>query len=288
MPAIPPSIPILPSIAGLAAESEAWISDIWGVLHDGVKAFPAAGDACVRFRESGGAIILVTNAPRPASDVAAMLQSLDIPRAAYDAIVTSGDVTRSLIEPWQGRGIFHLGPDRQLSIFDGLDARLVSPEVADVVVCTGLVEDEHETPDDYRDLLRMLAGRRLDLICANPDLVVERGARLVYCAGALAQAYAALGGTVRYAGKPHAPIYERAFAALADIRGHTVSRSGILAIGDGVLTDIAGAAAMGLKSVFIASALHIAAGHALDTVALKSLFETHPAPPVAAMTALRW
>lgn len=281
-------VPVLQSISGVAAGAQAWVSDIWGVLHNGVEAFPAAGEACVRFRANGGTVVLVTNAPRPESDVADMLRRLGVPRAAYDAIITSGDVTRSLIEPWQGKGIFHLGPDRQLPIFEGLDVRLVAANEADVVVCTGLVEDEHETPDDYRDLLSSLAGRGVELICANPDLVVERGPRLVYCAGALAEVYGTFGGVVRYAGKPHLPIYDRAFAAIAAAKGRPVAKDNILAIGDGILTDIAGAAAAGLRSVFIASALHVAAGHALDEATLSGLFKNHTAPPIAAMPALVW
>jgi HAD superfamily hydrolase (TIGR01459 family) len=281
-------VPILPSISGLATGVQAWISDIWGVLHNGIEAFPAAGEACMRFRSGGGIVVLVTNAPRPRSDVAAMLRRLGVPSEAYDAIITSGDVTQGLIAPWQGKRIFHLGPERQLPIFEGLDVCLVPADEADVVVCTGLVEDDHETPDDYRDLLQSLAGRGLEMICANPDIVVERGPRLVYCAGALADVYAKLGGTVRYAGKPHMPIYERAFEAIAAAKGRPVAKSDILAIGDGVLTDIAGAAAAGVRSVFIASALHFPAGQALDETMLSELFKDHTAPPIAAMPALGW
>jgi HAD superfamily hydrolase (TIGR01459 family) len=281
-------VPLLPSIAGLGARFDAWISDIWGVLHNGREAFPAASAACLAYRRQGGTIVLVTNAPRPQDDVVAMLRRLGVPDEAYDAVVTSGDVTRELIRPWEGRGVHHLGPDRQLMIFEGLDVSLAAPADADVVVCTGLVDDDSETPDDYRELLAAFSARDLTMICANPDIVVERGERIVYCAGALAEAYAAIGGRVEYAGKPHSPIYQRAFALVDAAKGSPVAKSAILAIGDGLKTDMAGAQNMGLASVFIGSALHVPHGQLLDENQLALLFDRHPAPPIAAQRALVW
>jgi len=281
-------VPLLASLASVGAAYEAWISDIWGVLHNGREAFPAASKACQAYRRQGGTIVLVTNAPRPKHDVVAMMRRLGIPDDAYDAVVTSGDVTRELIRPWQRRAVHHLGPDRQLMIFEGLDVSLVPPAEADVVVCTGLVDDDTETPDDYRDLLAAFRARDIVLICANPDLVVERGERIVYCAGALAEAYEKLGGVVQYAGKPHAPIYEQAFGLIAQRQGRPVPKDRILAIGDGLKTDMAGAHNMGLASVFIGSALHVPHGETLSSVHLHTLFANHPAPPVAAQRALVW
>jgi HAD superfamily hydrolase (TIGR01459 family) len=281
-------IPLLRSIAPLAATSDAWISDVWGVLHDGLRPYPAASEACVRFRSGGGAIVLVSNAPNPGSEVQAHLDDMGVPRAAYDAIVTSGDVTRALIARYAGRPIFHLGPDRYLGTFEGLDVKLGAVDGAAAVVCTGLFEDDRETPGDYRDLLADLRARNLAMICANPDIVVERGDRLVFCAGALAEAYAALGGEVLYAGKPHGPIYARARELIAEARGSTVDAARILAIGDGIKTDIAGAAAAGFRAVFIASALHVEGGEILDEAMVTRLFAGHSAPPVAAMTGLAW
>jgi len=286
MPA--PHIPLLRSIAPLAATSDAWISDVWGVFHDGVRPYPAASAACAKFRAGGGTVVLVSNAPSTGEEVAAHLYSMGVPRAAYDAIVTSGDVTRVLISGWAGRPVHHLGPDRYLPTFDGLDVRFAPIGEAAVVVCTGLVEDEHETPYDYRGLLADLRARSVPMICVNPDIVVERGHRLIYCAGALAEAYAALGGEVANAGKPHPPIYSRARELIADYRGAPVPTDRILAIGDGIKTDIAGAAAAGLRAVFIASALHVAGGERLDEATLARLFAGHPAPPVAALTGLSW
>jgi HAD superfamily hydrolase (TIGR01459 family) len=286
MPA--PHIPLLRSIAPLAATSDAWISDVWGVLHDGVRPYPAAAAACQEFRAGGGTVVLVSNAPSTGQEVAAHLGGMGVPRTAYDAIVTSGDVTRVLISAWAGRPVHHLGPDRYLGTFDGLDVRFAPLGEAAVVVCTGLIEDEQETPEDYRALLADLHARKIPMICVNPDIVVERGHRLIYCAGALAEAYAALGGEVAYAGKPHPPIYARARELIAEARGAPVETHRILAIGDSIKTDIVGAAAAGLRAVFIASALHVAGGEALDEVMLGRLFGGHPAPPVAALTGLTW
>ncbi len=282
------AIPLLRSIAPLASTADAWISDIWGVLHDGINPYRPAGEACVRFRAGGGTVVLVSNAPNPGTEVQAHLDSMGVPRAAYDAIVTSGDVTRVLISKFAGHSVFHLGPDRYLGTFEGLDVTRGPIDSAVAVVCTGLFEDDHETPDDYRAMLADIHARRLPMICANPDIVVERGNRLVYCAGALAENYAGLGGEVLYAGKPHPPIYARARELIAEARGHAVDSARILAIGDGIKTDIAGAAASGLRAVFIASALHIEGGGSLDEATLGRLFARHPAPPIAAMTGLAW
>jgi HAD superfamily hydrolase (TIGR01459 family) len=283
-----PHIPLLRSIAPLAATSDAWISDVWGVFHDGIRPYPAAAAACQQFRAGGGTVVLVSNAPSTGEEVAAHLDSMGVPRSAYDGIVTSGDVTRGLISGWAGRPVHHLGPDRYLRTFDGLDVRFAPPVEAAVVVCTGLIEDDHETPDDYRALLADLRARNIPMICVNPDIVVERGHRLIYCAGALAEAYVTLGGEVAYAGKPHPPIYTRARELIAEARGAPVETARILAIGDGIKTDIAGAAAAGLRAVFIASALHVAGGEALDEATLARLFAGHPAPPIAALTGLAW
>lgn len=282
------SIPILDTLAPLASTADAWISDIWGVLHNGVEAFPGAGDACVRFRAQGGTVVLVTNAPRPAAEVAGMLDRLGIPAAAYDAIITSGDLSRSLLADFAGRTLFHLGPERLTGLLGTLDMALAPAETADVVLCTGLFDDETETPEHYRDMLAGLSRRTVPMICANPDLMVERGPRLVPCAGSLAEIYRELGGVVHYAGKPFPLVYERAYAAIAAARGSLPPKSRILAIGDGLRTDIEGAARAGLRSVFIASALHMDGGgdQALTSAALDTLFAGHPQPPVAAMRAL--
>jgi HAD superfamily hydrolase (TIGR01459 family) len=281
-------IAVLDTIAGLAQTSDAWISDIWGVLHNGLAAFPNAGPACVDFRRQGGTVVLVTNAPRPATKVAAMLERLGIPREAYDAIITSGDVSRDILADFAGGGVYHLGPERDIGILEGVDITVTSAETADVVLCTGLFHDETEQPDEYRPLLAGLAERRVPLICANPDLIVERGPKLIPCAGALAQIYESMDGSVLYAGKPYPAIYERAYAAIETARGRRPRKERILAIGDGIRTDVEGAGREGLRCVFIASALHVDDRRAFDSGHVTDLFTQHQHPPTAAMRALRW
>src|SRR5204863_9893091 len=201
--------PILSSIAELAPTPDAWIVDIWGVMHNGARAFAAAGEACRKFRAGGGIVMLLSNAPRPFSAVVGHMAALGVDPAAYDGGVTSGDATHGLVDAWGDRPILHIGPERDKGLFAGLEAVLVSAEEAQAIVCSGFYDDTRETPADYAVLFERLAARRLPMICANPDLVVERGDKLVYCAGALAAIYAEKGGEVVYAGKPYLPIYER-------------------------------------------------------------------------------
>jgi HAD superfamily hydrolase (TIGR01459 family) len=285
-PAPAEPIPLIASIAPFAETTSAWLVDIWGVMHNGVRPFDAACDACQRFRERGGVVVLVSNSPRPRESVAAQLEGIGVPRSSYDVIVSSGDVARTLIAAYAGQPILHLGPERDLPIFAGIDVERVGPDRAEVVVCTGLFDDERETPDDYAEVLGACAGRALPMVCANPDVKVERGGRIVYCAGALAQAYEALGGKVAYAGKPYLPIYDLTFATLKTLKPGSAERSRLLAIGDGVHTDIAGAAAAGVRSVFVASGVHVTSE--LDAAALAALFPDASARPVAAMAALSW
>lgn len=279
-------IPILDSIGGLAARSDAWIVDIWGVMHNGLHAFAAASSACRRFRAEGGTVLMLSNAPRPFTAVIEHMQSLGVASDAYDGGVTSGDVTRDLIAACRDRPLLHVGPDRDKGLFDGLDVRLTRASGAEVIICSGLFDDTRETPADYAALFEPLAARGLPMICANPDVKVERGDQLIYCAGALAEAYAAMGGEVTYAGKPHLPIYDRVLAEIERLRGAPVDRSRILAIGDGVETDIRGGHAAGLQPVLIASSVHVAGG--LSAPALRELFAQRSFAPVAALPALAW
>jgi HAD superfamily hydrolase (TIGR01459 family) len=282
------TIPLLGSIGELGKNYAAWLVDIWGVMHNGVRAFPAAVDATSRFREQGGVVVLLSNSPRPSEGLQRQLRSLGVVDQSYDATVSSGDLTRHGLAKHPGARIFHLGPERDLPIFEGLDVTRVDARDAELIVCTGLFDDETETPEDYAGLLQELAARKLTMLCANPDHLVERGHRLFYCAGALAQLYAEDGGEVIYAGKPYAPIYELAAETIASHAGRTVSRSEILAIGDGIHTDMAGAADFGLDAVFVASGLHVApGGEGLDDLRLSELFEGRK-PPRAAMPALVW
>ena len=181
-----------------------------------------------------------------------ILDRLSVPRDAYDAITSSGDVTRGVVEARLGQRVFHLGPLRDRPIFAGLDVTFAPVETADYVVCSGLFDDTIETPESYRAMLAFMRDRSLFMVCANPDVVVERGDTLVYCAGALADAYVALGGETLYCGKPHAPIYEAALGQAAALRGGKVPPlARVLAIGDSVRTDLAGAASFGVDCLFV-------------------------------------
>jgi HAD superfamily hydrolase (TIGR01459 family) len=276
----------------LAHDYDVVLCDVWGVVHNGLEAFPAACDALMRFRASGGTAILITNAPRSGEAVIRILDRLKVSREAYDAITSSGDVTRAIVKARLAESVFHLGPERDLSIFAGLDARFAPPETAGYVVCTGLFDDTIETPENYRELLGVLRARSLFMVCANPDIVVERGDALVYCAGALADAYAALGGEVLYCGKPHAPIYELALATAAKLRGgKTPYRQRVLAIGDSVRTDLNGATRFGLDCMFVTSGIHAeeyGSREAPDLAALKAMFAAAGVKPRGVMRELIW
>lgn len=278
--------------APLAHDYDVLLCDVWGVIHNGVAAFAPACDALLRFRERGGTAILITNAPRPGESVARILDRLAVPRPAYDAIVSSGDTTRGIVESRHGQRVFHLGPQRDVPIFAGLDLTFAPLETADYVVCSGLFDDTVETPETYRDMLAAMRARSLFMVCANPDIMVERGDTLVYCAGALADAYAALGGEVLYCGKPHPPIYQAALAAASAARGGAaVARKRVLAIGDSVRTDLKGAAAFGIDSVFVTSGIHAeeyGGRHTPDGEALDGIFAAGGVMPIAVTRGLKW
>lgn len=289
--AAPPSIPLIPSVSALAERYDVWLCDVWGVIHNGERAYAGAVEACRRFRARGGTVVLVSNAPRPAANVVPQLERLGVAEDARDSLVTSGDVTRNLLEAKKETPLFHLGPERDKGLFEGLSLNFVAPGAAGLVICTGLYDDTTETPDDYADLLGELAARELTMICANPDLKVERGAQLVYCAGALAARYEEIGGRVTYAGKPYPPIYERSFVVASELRGAPVPRERVLAIGDGLKTDMAGAAAAGIDALFIASGLHLGKAGSEGTSgaeAIDRLFAGTSARPVAAQPRLVW
>ena len=276
----------------LARNYDVLFSDVWGVVHNGVAAYGPACEALTRFRARGGTVVLLTNAPRPGIAVQRILDRLGVPHDTYDAITSSGDVTRGIVERRLVDRVFHLGPERDHSIFTGLDVRFTPLESADYVVCSGLFDDTVETPDSYRDMLAAMRARSLFMVCANPDIVVERGDALVYCAGALADAYAALGGEVLYCGKPHPPIYQAAMATARVARGGVAVPLGrALAIGDSVRTDLKGATAFGLDSLFVTSGIHAEEYGGRDTPdleALDAIFAAGGVMPKAVMRGLRW
>jgi HAD superfamily hydrolase (TIGR01459 family) len=272
----------------LVVGKDVLLSDIWGVVHNGLVAFPEACDALLSFRKQGGTVILITNAPRPADSVQRQLRKLGVADDVYDAIVSSGDLTRHFVADHPGRKVFWLGPERDNSIYRGLDPALSPLEQADYIVCTGLLDDETETPEDYRGMLLQARERKLTLICANPDIVVERGDRLIYCAGAIAELYRELGGEVIFYGKPHRPIYERAIQLAAKRKGQTPALSRVLAIGDSVRTDLAGAHGFGIDCLFVTRGIHADEFEGVDQLDPASVKELFGHPPRALTRELKW
>ncbi len=293
--------PALPRIArGLSefdGRYDVVLCDVWGVVHNGQARYPAACEALQRFRVQGGTVILITNAPRPNPPILEQLEGFHVPRDAFDDMVTSGDVTLAFIAERKDQPIFHIGPERDLTLFEishqqtGVKPRLVPLEEAAYVVVTGLNDDRSETLEDYADRLAIMRARNLDMISANPDLVVHVGYQLIYCAGALAQVYEERGGRVLQAGKPFAPIYERALAFAEKIRGQSVPRNRILAIGDAMRTDVAGAVDFGVDALFVTRGIHreeLHADGALDLAAYQQFLAENTRHPLAAIPELVW
>ncbi|MGO4387334.1 TIGR01459 family HAD-type hydrolase [Microvirga sp. 2YAF29] len=266
--------------------------DVWGVLHNGVKAYEAAGDALTRFRAGGGRVVLVSNAPRPGASVGKQLDHFQVPRTAYDAIVTSGDLTRLAIQERIEKVVHHIGPPRDMPIYKGLDARFGSIEEAEYVVCSGFDDDENETVENYRARLEAMLRRDLLMVCANPDLIVERGHMILPCAGAIALAYEEMGGKVFYAGKPHAPVYDKALAIAAEINSKPILKERVLGVGDAIRTDIAGAVGFGIDSLLVARGIHAEelGLHHGDLVSdhVQDWVDRQPVVPTAIMDALTW
>lgn len=283
---------LVEGLKSLADGYDLILCDVWGVLHNGVKAYEAAGDALTRFRAKGGRVVLVSNAPRPGYAVGTQLDSFQVPRTAYDAIITSGDLTRLAIEERLDRIVNHIGPPRDMPIYDGLDVRFGSIEEADYVVCSGFDDDEHETVENYRARLEAMLRRDLLMVCANPDLIVERGHMILPCAGTIALAYEEMGGKVFYAGKPHAPVYEKALAVASGLSHRSIPKERVLAVGDAIRTDIAGAAGFGIDSILIARGIHAEelGLHKGDLVSdhVQDWVDRQPVVPTAIMDVLTW
>lgn len=285
------SVPILSGLSEIARDYDALLCDVWGVLHNGRRAFEPAVEALYRFRTERGPIILLTNAPRPVVDVESMFRHVGVPLDCYDGIVSSGslardDMERRIAEAGRTLNVYHLGPDRDGGVLGGLDIQRVDVAAAEVVLCTGLYDDDTETADDYAQLFREMRARNLTMLCANPDIVVKRGDKLIWCAGALAKAYEKIGGAVIYYGKPHAPIFQAAVALAAESAGHAILRP--LAVGDGADTDIKGANQVGIDALFVAQGIHAAHLGELTAEGLAQLFVIPEAHPKAAMQALVW
>lgn len=250
-------MPLLdPKMKELSARFPVWFVDIWGVVHNGYTPFAATTSVLAQHRKNGGLVVLVTNSPRTSIGVEKQLAELGVSHKSYDAVVTSGDVTRTLITRHGGGKVYHLGPKRDFSIYEGLNMKCVDLADAESVVCTGLFDELKEIPTDYVPMLITMKQRKLSMICANPDKVVRKGDVLLYCAGALAEEYKNLGGKVLMAGKPYTPIYELAVLKAENILGEHLTSDQILAIGDGPETDIKGATDFGLSCVLITGGIN--------------------------------
>lgn len=277
----------------IAAGHDALICDVWGVVHDGRRHHPAAAEALYRFKKDHGPVVLLTNAPRVPAEVAIQCSSYGLPPDCYDAIVSSGGAAREELERRAGQDtlpLYYIGPDRDLPMIAGLNIRRTSIAEAQVALAIGLRDDMTETVDQYAGELEAMQARGLTMLCANPDLVVHRGERLLYCAGSLAKAYEALGGAVIYYGKPHRPVYDSALAAaaLAAKAANRQSPKHPLAVGDGLLTDIKGANGAGLDALFIADGVHGEEIAPYTAEHLAALFTRFGAHARAVTRALKW
>ncbi len=283
---------IIHALADISGDYDAVLCDLWGVYHNGIAPHAAAVAALTAYRERGGIVALLTNAPRPHFSVAAQLARMGAPTDSHDLIVTSGDATVAALAAGEfGTRTYHIGPERDDDLFDGLTITKAPLEEADFILCSGLFDDGTETPDDYAQTYRIARDRGLVMVCANPDIVVDRGERRIWCAGALAQAYEQAGGDARYFGKPHRPIYDLALGQIAAQAGRDIDRGRILAIGDGPATDVKGAAENGIDCLFIAAGLGADAlldgSGAVDRGALGPWLAGHDAAPQKALAFLR-
>lgn len=281
---------IISSIDEIAERYEAILCDVWGVLHNGKEAYPDAPRALQRLRKAGKPVVLITNVPRPRGPIPRQLERAGVARDAWDAIVTSGDAIRAELKARAPGPMYRIGPyDYDRMLWEGLGLAEAPLEDAAFVAISGLNRDD-ETPDDYAETLQRARARNLDLLCANPDIVVQFGDRIIWCAGAVARDYSALGGKVVMAGKPYAPIYELAYRELEALAGRRIDKGRILAIGDGIPTDIAGANAQGLDSLFVASGMHGEGLHtngAVDAAKIADALAEEGVAASYAMSALR-
>jgi len=253
---------IIESFDEISARYRAAYVDLWGCLHNGYRPYAQAVAALARYRAQGGKVILLTNSPRPRPSVIRQLDKIGVPRDLYDDITASGDASQfALASGAVGYNVYHLGPERDLGFFrdlpedvlQGHEIRRVPLEQAEGIVCTGLFDDDTETPEDYRATLLYAKNKGMKLLCTNPDQFVDKGDHRIYCAGAIARAYEEMGGVSLYFGKPHPPIYDLARQRLDAITD--VEDSEIICIGDGINTDIRGAMAEDLDSLFITGGL---------------------------------
>lgn len=252
------SLPILTGLRELGDRYDGFILDLWGVIHDGITRYPGAGEALAELKRRGKRTIMLSNAPRRAFSLIELMTDLGIDRDQYGDVITSGEAVflemRTRRDPWfaaLGRRCLHVGTERDRTLFEGLDLDLVpSVEQAQFLMVTG-PDDFDDRVEDFASLLTAAAGRALPMVCANPDLVVIREGRPLVCAGALAAYYEQIGGAVRYRGKPDPAIYDVCLERLG-----IIDRRRVLAVGDAFHTDVAGAQAAGLDSLFCSGGIH--------------------------------
>lgn len=280
---------ILESVDEIAERYDVVFCDVWGVIHNGRRLYTGAGEALWRLRRAGKCVVLLTNIPKPRGPIPAQLDRLNFPRDAYDVIVTSGDAIRAELAMRAPGPMYKIGPPRDAALWEGLGLSQAALAEAAFIGISGL-DDDNGTPEAYADVLRAARARDLEMLCANPDIVVRVGDQLMWCAGAVARDYAAMGGRVVMAGKPHPPIYDLAFREASALRGAGADRTRVLCIGDGPGTDVAGANAQGLDCLFIASGMHgeaLLTGGALDEAKVAATLAQHGAHAAYVMRELR-
>ena len=256
---------MLSGLSQIATDYDALIVDIWGVLHNGRAPFAGVDAALKQYRESGGKVLLLSNAPRPGPSALKRLHAIGNSPDSYDDILTSGDAVRALMSEMgaQGQKFCHIGPDKDADLMEDLPVEFVDEAQADAILFSGMYDDSTETPDDYADMLARFHARGLPLLCPNPDRTVMVGEQIIYCAGAVAEHYENIGGPVVWVGKPYPSVYARARSQLSAMTGLDAPR--LLAIGDGPKTDIPGAEAAGIDALFITGGLAAASGANVDS-----------------------
>ena len=283
------TVPHAQNLSSIISNYDLVLCDVWGVLHNGEAIWAKAADALTKAREAGVPVIMITNAPRPQGPVLRQLESMNCPEDVFDDLVTSGDVTRELIKALDGPA-YHIGPERDFALYDGLNIEFCEPEHATGIVCTGLFDDYNEHPDDYIGRFKQYVDLKLPFICANPDIVVEVVDKLLWCAGALAREYKKLGGETQIVGKPYNPIYDVAIERGEKLLGRKIDKSRILGIGDGLPTDVLGAHNNGIDGLFITNGIHAAdyTSGEVDNDRLQAFLKDNNANPTYWIKELVW
>ena len=252
------------------------ICDIWGVIHNGQELFKSSIECLLKYKNIGYPVILVSNAPRPSGEIKVILKKMGLSEKCYDKIITSGDLTQKILNDGNlGSNCYHIGPDRDLNVFDGVNVERVDFDSADFIFVTGLYDDENENDESYLPLLQEAKKRNLKLLCANPDIWVQRGKDLIPCAGAISQKYQSIGGNSINIGKPFAPIFDEAVKQIKLISGRDANST--IVIGDGIDTDIKGANNYNLDSLLTLGGLFSGqkTEDIMESINKKSVFPTY-------------